>query len=120
MNFKQRGACVKKRYKIVYNIIKFFVLLFYKKYDFYGLENIPDEPCFIIGNHSQMNGPLVAELFYPRKAYTWCAAEIMILNQVPEYAHEDFWHEKPKWTQPFFKLLSYIIAPLSVCVFNAA
>ena len=44
----------------------------------------------------------------------------MHLKAVPEYAFRDFWSQKPKWTHPFYKLLSYVIAPLSVCVFNNA
>jgi len=45
---------------------------------------------------------------------------MMRLKDVPEYAFRDFWSQKPKWTHPFYKLLSCIIAPLSVCVFNNA
>jgi len=41
-------------------------------------------------------------------------------KEVPAYAFEDFWSEKPKWIRPFFKLLSYIIVPLSVALFNNA
>ena len=111
---------IKKIEKLVYNIVKFFLLIFYKGYDFYGTENIPDSPCFIIGNHSHMNGPLVAELFFPKKAYAWCAVEMMVLKEVPAYTQIDFWGLKPKWRQPFYKILSYIIAPLSVCIFNSA
>ena len=44
----------------------------------------------------------------------------MELKAVPKYAYEDFWSGKPKWCRPFYKLLSYLIAPLSVCVFNNA
>ena len=44
----------------------------------------------------------------------------MHLKEVPEYAFRDFWSQKPKWTHPWFKLVSFLIAPLSVCVFNNA
>ena len=44
----------------------------------------------------------------------------MKYKEVPEYAFTDFWSQKPKWTHPWFKLLSYLIAPLSVVVFNNA
>jgi hypothetical protein len=67
-----------------------------------------------------MNGPIVGELYVPNEPYIWCAGEMMHLKDVPEYAFRDFWSSKPKWTQPFYKLLSYIIAPLSVCIFNNA
>ena len=41
-------------------------------------------------------------------------------KEVAEYAFTDFWSFKPKWTHPFFRLLSHLIVPLSVCVFNNA
>jgi len=44
----------------------------------------------------------------------------MHLKEVPDYAFSDFWSGKPKWNRWFFRLLSYIIAPLSVCIFNNA
>ena len=44
----------------------------------------------------------------------------MLLKDVPKYAFRDFWSQKPKWTHPGYKLLSYMIAPLSVCIFNNA
>lgn len=44
----------------------------------------------------------------------------MHLKDVPAYAYKDFWSEKPKNIRWFYKLLSYIMAPLSVCVFNNA
>ena len=44
----------------------------------------------------------------------------MNFKEVPKYAFKDFWSQKSKWTQPFYKLVSYMIAPLSVCIFNNA
>ena len=44
----------------------------------------------------------------------------MNLKDVPGYAFRDFWSGKPRWTHPFYRLLSYMIAPLSVCIFNNA
>ena len=48
----------------------------------------------------------------------WCNAEMMHLKEVPDYAYRDFWSLKPKAVRWFYRLLSYVIAPLSVCVFN--
>ena len=45
---------------------------------------------------------------------------MMHLKEVPAYAYKDFWSNKPKVLRPFYKLLSYIIAPISVAVFNNA
>jgi hypothetical protein len=45
---------------------------------------------------------------------------MMAWKEVHTYAFEDFWSFKPKWTLPFFRLLSYLITPLAVCLFNNA
>ena len=110
----------KKLSSFLYKIILFLVKLFYPKIKVYGAENLPSEPCIIAANHTQMNGPICAEIYYPRKRYTWCAGEMMHLKEVPAYAFGDFWAQKPKHTHPFYKMLSFIIAPLSVIVFNNA
>lgn len=44
----------------------------------------------------------------------------MHLKDVPDYAYRDFWSGKPRATRWFYRLLSYVIAPLSVCVFGNA
>lgn len=97
-------------------MIKFF----YPKTDIYSMENLPDEPCFIIGNHTQMNGPIISEIYMPDSYYIWCAGQMLSFKDVPKYAYKDFWSQKPRVLRPFFKLLSYLIAPISVCVFNNA
>ncbi len=67
-----------------------------------------------------MNGPLIGELYFPQPCRIWCAAEMMHLKMVPAYAYGDFWRNKPRWSRWFYRLLSYLIAPVSVCVFNNA
>lgn len=109
-----------KKTSLLFKIIKGLVRLFYPKIQVAGIENLTDEPCIIVGNHTQMNGPICVELYCPGKHYTWCAGQMMHLKDVPEYAFQDFWSQKPKWAHPWYKMLSYIIAPLSVCVFNNA
>ena len=109
-----------KKTSALFRFIKWCVKLFYPKIQVEGTENLPREPAIIVGNHCQMNGPIVGELYVPGDPYIWCAGEMMHLKDVPEYAFRDFWSQKPKWTHPFYKLLSCIIAPLSVCVFNNA
>ncbi len=104
----------------IYKAIKFVVGHIYPKTEVVGLENIPDgEPVVFVGNHSQMNGPIVCELYLPNR-YTWCAGEMMKIKDVPSYAYKDFWSEKPKFLRPFYKVLSYLIAPLSQLVFTNA
>ena len=105
---------------ILYKVIKWLVKVFYPQIEVVGTEHLPDEPVMVVGNHTQMNGPIACELYFPGNRYTWCAGEMMHLKDVPAYAYKDFWSNKPKYIRWFYKLLSYIIAPLSVCVFNNA
>lgn len=109
-----------KKTSLIYRIIRWFVWLFSPKITLVGQEKLPDGPCVIIGNHSQMTGPIAGELYFPGNRYIWCAGEMMNRKEVAEYAFTDFWSFKPKWTHPFFRLLSHLIVPLSVCVFNNA
>ncbi len=104
----------------LFRMVKYFVRLFYPKMDVVGIENLPKEPCAIISNHAQLHGPIACELYFPETYYTWCAAPMMKLKEVPAYAYEDFWSKKPRMLRPFFKIASYLIAPLSVLIFNNA
>ena len=109
-----------KKISPVYKLIKALVRLFYGKTRLVGAEHLPDEPCIVVGNHCQMNGPIAVELDLPGRHFTWCAGEMMHLKEVPAYAFRDFWSAKPKSVRWLFRLASYLIAPLSVCVFNNA
>ncbi len=111
---------MKKVRYAVFCIIKFFLKLFFSGYELTGTENLKNTPCIIVGNHSQIHAPIVAELFLSKNAYTWCAGEMMSLKEVPAYAYKDFWSRKPRYIKWFFKLLSYIIAPLCICIFSSA
>ena len=110
----------KKNTTLLFKIIKVLVRFFYGKMEIVGKENLPDKNAIIVANHCQMNGPIAGELFMEDNCYIWCAGEMMALKEVPKYAFRDFWSQKSKWTQPFYKLASYVIAPLAVCVFNNA
>lgn len=110
----------KKKRNILYLLICALIRLFYRRPEFIGTEKLPDEPCVLVGNHTQMNGPIIAELFFPGRPWIWCAGEMMNRKEVPGYAFTDFWSFKPRWTHPFFKLLSYLITPLSLLLFNNA
>ncbi len=104
----------------VYRTIRWFVRLFYPKTEIIGLENLPQAPCLVIGNHAQMHGPIVGDLYFPEPRYLWCTGEMLRIKEIPAYAYQDFWSRKPKAVRWFYKLLSYIIAPFSDCVFNSA
>lgn len=103
-----------------FRVIRWLVKVFYPKITVEGTENLPRESAIIVGNHTQMNGPICAELYFPGKRKTWCAYQMMKCKEVPAYAFQDFWSGKPRWTHWFYKALSYIIAPLSACVFTNA
>ncbi len=111
MNWFRRSA---------YRVIKGAVKLVYPRITVEGAEHIPDGPFVAIGNHSQLHGPIISELYFPVDRYTWCAGEMMHLKEVPPYAFCDFWSKKPKRTHWFYKILSYLIAPLAVIIFNNA
>ena len=106
---------------LAFRALKRIVKLVYKPFTFEGLENLPEgEPCVIVGNHSQLHGPLAMELYAPRPHYTWCVSEMMSFKEVPAYAYRDFWSSKPKAVRWIFKIVSYLIAPLAYFLFNNA
>lgn len=104
----------------LYRCIRGTVRLCYPKMKAEGLENLPEEPVIIVGNHCQMHGPIAAELYGPGEHYTWCAGQMMHREDVAEYAFQDFWSQKPRHTLWFYRGLSHLIAPLSVLIFNQA
>lgn len=103
-------------FRVLYAIVK----AVYPEIKVEGAENLGDGPCLVVGNHSQIHGPIACELYFPGNHTIWCASQMMNLKEVPAYAYEDFWSRKPAWTRPFYKLVSYLIAPLAVCIFNNA
>ncbi len=105
---------------MLYRFLAFFVWLFSPKFRVEGVQNVPAEASILVGNHSHMYGPVFAEFYSPVKRWTWCAAEMMKRKSVPEYAFRDFWSGKPRWTHPFFHLLSHLIAPVSELIFTNA
>ncbi len=109
-----------KKKPLLFKIIIYLLRIFSPKMEIVGDENLPDDSCVIIGNHAQIYGPIACELYFSDDYHTWCAAPMMKLKEVPSYAYQDFWAQKPKFLRPFFKLASYIIAPLSVLLFNNA
>ncbi len=106
--------------RICYRFFYFWVKLIFSKYTVEGAENLPEEPCIVAGNHSQTHGPLSCEFYFPDDKAIWAASEMFALKKVPAYAFKDFWSDQPKWTHWFYKILSYLIAPLAVCLFNNA
>ena len=115
------GEKIKKKISTaVFRVICLGVKVFYPHIRCEGTENLPDEPYIAVGNHAKTNGPISCEFYYPGSHYTWTAAEMMNFKEVPAYTYEDFWGEKPGYIKWYFKILSYIIAPLAYCVFDNA
>ena len=105
----------------VYRATCGLIRLFYPKPTLEGLEHLPEGACVIVGNHAQMNGPIIADIYLPGDRSIWCTSEMMHLREVPAYAYEDFWwSKKPIAVRWLYKIASYAIAPLSVCIFNNA
>ncbi len=109
-----------KKTSLLYRIVRWFVWLFSPKFRIVGAENLPKEPCVIVGNHSHMYGPIGCEFYTPGPHYIWCAGEMMHRREVAAYAYRDFWSGKPKASRWFFKLLSHLIVPLSLLIFTNA
>lgn len=109
-----------KKTSLFYRFIRFWVKFFSPKYEMTGLENLPEGGCVIVGNHCHIYGPVAAELYTPGRHYIWCAGEMMHKEEVADYAYRDFWSNKPGWNRWFFRILSYLITPLAVCIFNNA
>lgn len=103
-------------YKAVWNLI----WLFYPRMQTKGLENLPSDASIVVGNHSHAHGPIFSELYFPGKRYIWCAGQMMETSQIPDYAYQDFWCDRPRWTRPFYRILSYIIAPFASVVMRNA
>ena len=105
---------------LFYRFIRWMVWLLYPRTKIEGLDNLPDGPCIVVGNHTQMNGPIACQLYFPGKFSIWCAGEMMHWSEVQPYAFRDFWSQKPRSVRWFFRFLSYLIVPISVSIFNNA
>ena len=101
-------------------IIRRAVDMIYPDMELEGLSNLPQEPCVIVGNHCQIHGPIVTEVRLPFPHYTWCAWQMMDKNQVSAYAYEDFWSDKPKYSQWFFRFASWVIKYPAVYIMTHA
>ena len=111
---------MKLSYLVYRAVFRLAGLLVMRRPALQGLEHLPDGPCVIVGNHAQMYSPVAAELYLPFDRAIWCSAEMMRVREVPDYAYRDFWSGKPRHTRWFYRLLSYLIAPVAACTFSNA
>lgn len=106
--------------KFVFKILKFFVSIKYRKIKIDGLEDLPECDTIIVANHAQLNGPIIAELFMPENCYIWANGQMTDFREVPSYAMEDFFPYKKGWKRVFYKIASYLMAPLLPCIIKNA
>ena len=111
---------LKKASVAVYRFVVFNCRLFTPRFKPEGIEKVSSTPAIFVSNHSQMFGPIAAEIHFPFRRYTWCAGEMMHKEEVAAYAYQDFWSQKPKRSRWFYKILAHLITPLAVCIFNNA
>lgn len=100
----------KQRKPLFYRFLKSVVKIFYRKREFIGLENIPKEGSVLVANHCQIHSPATFELYFPLKKRIWCESEMFYTTEVPDYAIDAFWSDKPKKSRWFYRILSYLIA----------
>ena len=103
-----------------FKFLRFSISIFFKRRKFIGIEYLPQDASIIVSNHSQLYGSLTSEMYFPTRKYTWCISNVMEKEVAQKYIYTDFWSKKSVITRPFFKLLSYIVVPLSVYIFNHA
>lgn len=106
-----------KKKRLFFRFIAFWVRRFYRRSEFIGLENIPNEPCVFLGNHSQMHTPVMAECYFPVNKLTWCDAPMFDKKEMKAYAYRVFWGDNPTWFQRF---LAKILCPLVAYIMNNA
>ncbi len=104
----------------IYRFIRKVVSLVTPVFQTEGEDKIPEGPSIVVGNHSQAFGPIAAELYFPKKHYTWCISEMMEKDKVADYAYQDFWSKKPVLIRPFFRLFSYMLPTLAEIIFTNA
>ena len=111
---------IEKKKPLLFRFIKRIVKLFYGKNEFLGLDNMPEVPSVYVANHVKLNGPIINEIYFPSKKRMWCIGNLMKIKEAPSYCYIDFWSKKPKILRPFYKVLSYIVAPLFVFLMKNA
>lgn len=81
-----------------------------RKTTFTFAEEVVPGSC-IIGNHCQLWGPVTYQLYYPRDKRIWCTGHVLQKEGSREYALKEFWGDKPKWTQPFWRFIARAFVP---------
>lgn len=109
-----------KKTPALFKFIRWACWLVTPRFTDVGKENIPDEPCVIVGNHSQTHGAIAGEIYIPGKHRVWCAGEMMDRKEAAKYTFSDFWSKKPWYIRWIYKLWSMILPPISELIFKSA
>lgn len=109
-----------KKKPVFYKFLRKIVSIFYRKRTIENKEYLSKKPAIYVSNHAQMHGPLSNEMYFPKKKYIWCIGDVMKTKEAAKYNYQDFWSKKPLYIRWFFKLASYLTAPLSAYVFSRA
>ena len=72
---------VEKDDPVLYRLIRWIVKRVFPKYELTGTENLPDEPCVIVGNHAQAFGVVAAELYPMTLPYSCLFRPVLCSNQ---------------------------------------
>ncbi len=105
-----------KKTPLSYRLLKWLVRMATPKMQVEGLEHLPEGECVIVSNHAHLYGPIAAEIYLGSDRYTWCAAQMMSLKEVPAYTFHEFWSMKPRYRHCFYRAFSCLIAPLAVFI----
>ena len=103
-----------------FRAVRGFVRLIYPKTKIENLDNLPDEPCVVVANHCQLNGPIIGELYFPENKTIWCAGGLVHLKEAPDFIYNDFFKFKPQRLKWLWRIASYILAPLFPFFFSNA
>ena len=107
-----------KKKPLFFRFLRFFITHFYKRREFVGMENLPDEPFVAVGNHCLLHSPLTCELYFPTKKNIWCTHEMMSAKEIPDYGDKTFWPGKSKGVAKMYRFFAWIISPVVAYVFK--
>ena len=106
--------------KAVFGIFSFFAKIKYRRVKIHNASLLDEENTIVIANHAQLNGPIIAQLHLDERYHIWANWQMFFLREVPSYTMRDFFPYKSGWTRPFYKIASYLLAPLMPCMMKNA
>ena len=110
-----------KKKPLFFRFLRGIVKLVYKKYKVETKEDLREPGNIYVSNHAQIHGPLGQYLYFPQKRFVWVIGQMCNRKEVSQYAMDDFWSHKSKWTKWLYRLFSIIIvAPLGSYLFGRA